>query len=152
MPPLRLTINSYFSEEDAPQSVVLSAVAAAIQELREYKDPLKKLDSGGFPVRTVLAVKDLYRYSDGILRAAILRSLAPGELQPSTHGKEIPLVKWAKTLLTAEEGDELNTQPEIALAIGLGKIPVESASEDIRKQISELGLGDLLPIIDAAKS
>ena len=150
-PALRLTINSYFSEGDSPQSVVLSAVAAAIQEIREHKDPLRRLDSRGFPVRTVLAIGDLYRYSDGILRAAILRSLIPEEIQRSTHSKEILLIKWAKMLLAAKDGDELTTQPELALAIGLGKVPVEAANEEIRKQLAELHLDDLLPIIDARK-
>ena len=149
--PLRLTPNSYFTEENAPQSVVLGAVAAAIQELREHNDTQKRLDSKGFPVRTVLAVKELDRYSDGILRAAILRSLTPKELRRSTNDKEIQLTNWAKKLLTSKEDDERNTQPEIALAIGLGKIPIESANERIRKLILEKCLRDLMPIIDVGK-
>ncbi len=152
-PSLRLSINSFFGDADAPQSVVLSSVAAAIQEMREHEDPMKRLESRGFPVRTVFAFEDIFsRYTDGILRASILRSLTSEELQPSAHGKRTLLIERAKMLFNTKEEDEWNIQPEVALAIGLRKVPIESADEGTIQRFKELGLNDLVPIVEAGKS
>ncbi len=149
--PMKLTINSFFAGPDAPQSVVLGSVASAIQELREWDNSEKRLQPTGFPVRSVFAAKDLCRYTDGILRASILRSLVPKELQRTSPEKEKPLIEWGTSLLTASGENERSTQPEVALAVGLGKLPVETANEGVRSLLKKRHLEDLILIMEAGK-
>ena len=149
---LRLTINSLFARPNAPQSVVLSSVAAAIQEMRACKDRARRLDARGFPIRTIFSTRDLERYSDGILRASILRSLAPEELRRFSVEKEKLLVGQAEAIFEATEVDEKNTHAELALAIGLGKIPMESASKRTKRALRNLDRHDLISIMEAGRA
>lgn len=146
---LRLTINSLFAHSNAPQSVVLSSVASAIQEMRACEDRVRRLDARGFPVRTIFRSRDLNRYSDGILRASILRSLAPDELRRFSIEKEKLLVEQAQSIFEATGEDEKNTHAELALAIGLGKIPIEAASEGTKRALRNLARHDLISIMEA---
>ncbi len=150
-PALRLTINSYFASENAPQAVVLSSVAAAIQELRTYEKLDGRLDSKGFPVRTVFKVRDFERYSDGILRASILRSLKPEELRSVSRERRASLVSLGEALFGSDGDDERNTRPELALAIGLGKLPRDFASDATREKLKDLNLHDLVEIMDGGR-
>ena len=145
--PLQLSINSFIADKNAPQSVVLGSVAAAIQEMRENENPKKRLDARGFPFRTVFAAADLDRYSDGILRASILRSLVPEELRRIAHDKESSLIEWGTTLFKSKGQDDQNTLPELALAIGLRKLPIEIASKKTKQVLKETGRNDLLSIM-----
>ena len=147
-PPLRLTINSYFASENAPQAVVLSSVAAAIQELRRYEKPQNRLDSKGFPLRTVYKLSDFNRYSDGILRASILRSLMPEELRRvSREGRE-SLIDLGRALFTSCRDDEGSMTSEVALSIGLGKLPMESADDATREVLESLNFYDVVKLMN----
>lgn len=150
--PLQLTINSFFAENGAPQSVVLGSVAAAIQEMREHEDPLERLDARGFPFRTVFAAGDLDKYTDGILRASIMRSLIPEELRRVAHDKERFLIEWGIKLFKATDQDDKNTQSELALAIGLRKLPIEIVNENTKQALKGTYLDDLLAIMQEGES
>ena len=149
---LRLTINSFFAPPNASQSVVLGSVAAAIQEMRVCEESAKRLDSRGFPVRTFLSAKDLSRYSDGVLRASILRSLTPRELRQFSSEKEKLLIEGAQAIFEAKEEDEQSTHAELALAVGLGKIPFESANQSAKRALKGLGRHDLIHIMEEGRS
>lgn len=149
---LSLTINSFFAPPNAPQAVVLSSVAAAIQEMRTCEDRKKRLDSRGFPVRTLFSARDLERYSDGILRASILRSLVPRELRRFSVEKEKLLVERAEAIFEAQEDDDKNTHAELALALGLGKIPMDAVNERTKRVLRDLDRLELVSIAEAGQA
>ena len=150
--PLQITQNSVFVKEGATQAVVLCSVAAAIQELRIHTNLSERLDAGGFPVRRTYAIDDLNRYTDGILQASLLRCLEAPELQKITHEKERQLVSWARTTFDENGIDTQSTRPELLLAIGLHKIPIEVVDDDFQQSIARDGLSDLMPLIEAGRN
>ena len=115
--------------------------------MREHEDPLERLDVRGFPFRTVLAAGDLDKYTDGILRASIMRSLIPEELRRVAHDKERFLIEWGIKLFKATDQDDKNTQSELALAIGLRKLPIEIVNENTKQALKGTYLDDLLAIM-----
>ena len=149
---LQITTNSLFVKEGTSQAVVLSSVAAAIQELRTTKRVVGRLDAHGFPVRRIFSIKDLDRYTDGILRASLFRCLAAVELQRTSHEKEKLLIEWTRKIFREHDNDNLSTIPELVLAIGLRKIPIEVVDDEIEQSITCLGFKGLFPIIEAGRS
>ena len=145
--PLRLTRDSFFVKEDTTEAVVLSSVAAAIQELRTNTDVGKRLDARGFPVRKVFSIKDLDRYTDGILQASLLRCMGAEEFGRTSPKKDKHFVDWARAIFQNDDDDSRSTQPELTLAIGLRKIPTEVVDAGIKSSIENLDLSELLPII-----
>ena len=150
--PLQITLNSFFVKEGATQAVVLCAVAAAIQELRKHDDLSKRLNAQGFPVRRTYAIKDLDRYTDGILRASLLRCLDAAELQKISREKERELVNWARKTFREDGSDTQSTRPELLLAIGLRKIPIEDGDDAFQQSIACNDLSDLMPLIETERS
>ena len=150
--PLQITPNSFFVKEGATQAVVLCSVAAAIQELRNHDDLSKRLNAQGFPVRRTFALKNLDSYTDGILRAALLRCLQAVELQKTLRVKEALIIEWARRTFCEKSNDAQNTRPELLLAIALRKIPIEVVNDDFRQSIASNGLLDLMPLIEAGRS
>jgi hypothetical protein len=68
--------------------VVAASVAAALQVMREEPEDRKRLSPNGFPLRSVLSVADLDRYTDSMLRAAILRAATATELRRTEESEE----------------------------------------------------------------
>lgn len=124
---MELGPSSVFVSEGAPESVVLSSVAAAIQELRNEESPGQRLDPSGFPVRSVLSAKDFNRYTDAILWASILRSLSVAEIRHGSTTAESELIKIVKSAFHSTAEEEVSLQPELALAIGMGKVSDRAA-------------------------
>ena len=147
--PLQITRDSFFVKEGATEAIVLSSVAAAIQELRTNIDINKRLDAHGFPVRKVFSVEDFQRYTDGILQASLLRCLVAEEFHKISPEKDKQFVNWARRIFTKTDPDSRSMQPELALGIGLRKIPVETVDADFGNSIVDRGLSQLLPIIQA---
>ena len=150
--PLQITPNSFFVKEGATQAVVLCSVAAAIQELRNHDDLSKRLNARGFPVRRSYAIEDLDCYTDGILRASLLRCLQAVELQKTSRENDELMVKWTRKTFREDGNDAQSTRPELLLAIGLRKIPIEVADSDFQQSLDCHGLSDLKPLIDAERS
>ena len=150
--PLKITLNSFFVKEGATQAVVLCSVAAAIQELRNHDDLSKRLNARGFPVRRSYAIEDLDCYTDGILRASLLRCLDAAELQKISHEKERELVDWTRNTFREGGNDAQSTRPELLLAIGLRKIPIEVADDDFQHSIAGNNLLELMPLIETERS
>lgn len=149
---LQITPNSFFVKEGATQAVVLCSVAAAVQELRTNIDKDNRLDARGFPIRRVFSVADLKTYTDGILQASLLRCVYEEEFQRISFATDKQFVDWALEIFNKKDNDSLSTQLELALAIGFRKIPIEIADSDFEKKVIDLGLSELLPIIESVKS
>ena len=120
--------NSVFASQGSPQSIVLSSVAAAIQELRNDENSSTRLDPSGFPVRSVLSAKDFNRYTDGVLRASLLRSLEAAEIRHASPKAENELIEIFKSVFCSVVDDNVALQSELALAIGLGKVSDRAAT------------------------
>ena len=149
--PLQVTRGSYFVKEGATEAVVLCSVAAAVQELRNNVETDKRLDATGFPVRRVFSINDLDRYTDGILRASLLRCMAAVEFRRNSSEKDKQFFNWAHDIFNKKDDESLSTQPELVLAIGLRKIPISVDDTAFNDIISNPNLSDLLPLIKAGK-
>ena len=149
---LQITSNSFFVEEGATQAIVLSSVAAAIQELRNNADADNRLDARGFPVRKVFSVTDLSTYTDGILQASLLRCVHEEEFQRNSFEKDNQLFQWALKIFSKKDNDSLSTQPELALAVGLRRIPIDFGESSLKNTITADHLAELLPVILAGRS
>lgn len=144
-----LTLNSYFGKETSSQAAVFSAVAAAIQELRTSGNNGKALNGKGFPVRTLIHQKDFCgRYTDGILRASLFRSLYPEEILSSSDDKNRELTNLVQEILSSDEDDDKNVYAEIALAIGLGKLPTKAVTDALRVRFEEIGSSELFSFME----
>ena len=150
--PLQITRDSFFVEAGATQAVVLCSVAAAIQELRNHDDLSKRLNAQGFPVRRTYAIKDLDRYTDGILRASLLRCLDAMELLKTSLKEEGQIVEWVRKTFREKSNDAQSTRPELLLAIGLRKIPIEVVDDAFQQSIACNDLSDLMPLIETERS
>ena len=150
--PLQITRGSLFVKKGAPEATVLCSVAAAIQEFRTNLDASKRLDARGFPVRKVFSIKDLQRYTDGILQASLLRCVTAEEFHRISPENDIEFVDWVCKIFKKGDRDSCSTHPELALAIGLRKIPSQVANTDFENKIANLGLSDLLPVIKAGRN
>lgn len=150
--PLQITLNSFFVKEGATQAVVLCSVAAAIQELRNHDDLSQRLNARGFPVRRTFAIENFDRYTDGILRASLLRCLNAVDLPKTAHQKDELIVDWARRIFCENSNDTQSTRPELLLAIGLHKIPIEVVDNDFKQSIACNDLLDLMPLIEAERN
>ena len=150
--PLKITTNSLFVKGGASQAMVLCSVAAAIQELRSTEIVDKRLDAHGFPVRRLFSINDLDRYTDGILRASLFRCLTAVELQRSSFENEKQLIEWTRKIFRENDADSQRTTPELALAIGLRKIPIEVIDDEFKQNILHAGFKGLFPIIEAGRN
>lgn len=142
--PLRLGINSYFGPEGMREASVMAAVASAVQMLRVNDDTSNRLEYHGFPLRTVFSKKSLDSYTDGIIRAAIFRALDAFEIRRVERKKDSELVDWARQIFKGDKDDDPQMYAELALAIGLRKLPADVVDAEIKMKLQQICEGDLL--------
>ena len=117
------TSGSVFVDFPAQPSAVAASVAGTLQEMREYPDEKKRLSPSGFPLRSVLALADLDRYTDSMLRAAILRSATAAELRRTSESEERKRSQWTRALLQDQSDDAKRLRRELLLAALMHKLP-----------------------------
>ena len=103
-------------------------------------------------MRRIFSIKDLDRYTDGILRASLFRCLTAVELQRSSSENEKQLIEWTRKIFRENDDDNQRTIPELALAIGLWKIPTEVVDDEFKQNILCAGFKGLFPIIEAGRN
>jgi hypothetical protein len=122
--PMEIGQNSFFVEKPATQAAVAAAVASAIQLMRVEPDEDKRLMPDTFPLRSVLAFADVMdRYTDAILRSAILRTAAGKELRLLREAEEDKRAAWARKMLTSHDPAERSLRRELLIAILMDKLP-----------------------------
>jgi hypothetical protein len=127
-----------FDRERASQADVYSVIRALLHSLRTVGNPLAK---GVEPPlkqhplhRKVIDVGMFYRFNDPVLRAAILRAAAPGELDyshPSTKEQSAS----ARLLVIKAFRDRAAPATEFALALALGRLRLsEEDKQEVLRQ------------------
>jgi hypothetical protein len=125
--PMVLTPNSFFVKAPALPSVVTAAAASAIQQMRTSQIEERRLDPRGYPLRRVLPLSDISRrYTDPILRAAILRVSTPNELRRSKQATELERATWFRERLTGTDATDVQLRREVLMGILLEKVPIET--------------------------
>jgi hypothetical protein len=147
-PAMVLTPNSVFVNAPAVASVVAAAVASTVQEMRTEKDDSKRLSPGGYPVRSVLSIDDLERYTDPILRAAILRAAYAPELRRSEDNKENERVEWARRRLRSADMADRELRRELLLTVLMDKLPSETLDRETLDLLRREGFAEFCDLVE----
>jgi hypothetical protein len=148
-PPMALGLNSTFVGVPTSQAIVAASVASALQEMRTAEDESIRLVPDGFPVRTVLTIADLDRYTDAILRSAILRSASAGELRRSHEREEKKRTDWARKVILKSDEPERQMRRELLLAILMEKLPRGSLDAASLAALRNEGFSELVDLIES---
>jgi hypothetical protein len=121
----RLTDNSIFAPQNAGQAEVFVAAASTIQRLRVHDDLTKNIGRHHYPMLNCIDPEDYLgqTFRDPVLKAALLRAVAPGELERVKGEDEISRARMAKRWILSAAPDESVIGLEIAVAAALGKLP-----------------------------
>lgn len=120
--PVDLTPESIFVTSPAPTAVVMAAVASAIQTMRRRDtDCLTR----NYPFMTVLSTHSYLetRFTDPILRVAVLRCAAREELRRSLAADEIQRARDLLSFLEAYPNHIRQLRREMGLALYQGNLP-----------------------------
>lgn len=133
VPPL--TENSLFIPPGGTEADVFVAVASAIHRLRIGMIEGRRLTGPQYPHVNVLAHDDAFKttFSDPILRLSLLRSCSAPELAHPRAAEEQRRAEAARDLLRGKYADVL--LHEIALAVGLRKLPRSVLDEELMAQL-----------------
>lgn len=147
--PLKIGGGSVFAAANARQSVVAAAVAASLQMLRSDGDETKRLNPERFPVRYVLALSTIEtRFTDSILRAAILRCAHPPEMRRADHHEEEKRAKWAREILQSEQPADQDIRREILVAILFDRLPRTVLDSETLALLRESGLAEFVRLFE----
>jgi hypothetical protein len=153
VPPMSLSINSLFVDAPAPPATVAAAVAAALQEMRAEPSEQKRLDSDGFPVRSILGHAALQRYfSDPILRASILRCALALELRKSDEQYEAERAKWVRDRLVSDEIEDRQLRRELLLAVLTEKLPTETLDSSTLDVLRSTGFAEFCDMVETKRT
>lgn len=124
---LVLGSGSYLAPENTCIAGVVLAVASGLQQMRDDTDEKKRL-APGFPYTQAVASNNFTNYSEGIIRAALVRNTSANEL--GILEKE----KTMKTLLSSlEDHNQASVLSEYLIAILCGKFPpLPTLTKEIR--------------------
>jgi hypothetical protein len=147
MEPMALTPNSNFVRHPATQAETAAAVASAVQEMRTNENIAQRLVPHGFPLRTVLDHHDLNRYTDSILRAALLRVAAPMELRRSKEEHELERIEWVVSKLISSDAHDRQLRRELLVAILLQRLPRQALDEKTLNALREEGYSEFCNLI-----
>lgn len=150
LPPMALTPNSVMVSDPASQAAVFAAVACTLQEMRTERDEDKRLAPDGFPLRSILTIDDLKdRYTDPILRAAILRAAYARELNRAQESAEALRTDWAQRCLkSGDEADRL-LRRELLLNVLLDKFSPRVLDKQLLETLRAEGFAELCDMIAA---
>jgi hypothetical protein len=148
IPTMILGPNSAFVKDPAQPATVAAAVASAIQELRSESDEFLRLAPDGFPVRNILAFADLDRYTDPILRSAILRASRSSELRRSKEGDEKKRAMWTQERLKDPEVPDRQMRREILTAVLTGKLPPHSLDQNTLLALRNEGFSEFCDLVE----
>jgi hypothetical protein len=142
------TPGSFFVEFPARPSAVAASVAATLQEMREDSDEKKRLSPSGFPLRSVLGLTDLDRYTDSMLRAAILRTATAAELRRTEESEESKRAQWARAILQGQSNDAKRLRRELLLAILMHKLPRQTLDLPTLQALRKEGFREICDLIE----
>lgn len=116
---------SFFGPTSLPDVAIYSAIASTIQKIRETGSGGPGLGSTRVPVAYILDWEDYlqHKWSDSLLRAAILRACTPEELMCASATEEAKRMKAAKKLINALKSTHHDIAAELILAAHCGKFP-----------------------------
>ncbi|AJP52224.1 hypothetical protein [Pseudomonas simiae] len=130
---VKLGSGSYLAPEHTGISGVVLAVASSLQQMRNHEDEKKRL-LPGFPYTQVLGSKNFNYYSEGLIRAALLRNTSA--IEYGVLQKEETLKILIPELEDPQQGNLLS---EYLIAVICGKLPpFTSLSENVGAQLAEL--------------
>jgi hypothetical protein len=147
-PPMQLSPNSTFVENPVRPSVVVAAVASTLQEMRSAQDPKKLLMPNGFPLRSVLTIRDFDRYTDSILISAILRVASTSELGRTDEEQEVKRTAWARLRLQQDAPEARQMRRELLLAILAGKLPRECLDAETLEALRTEGYREFCRMVE----
>jgi len=146
--PVSFTGGSFFVNAPAKPSVVAASVASALQEMREESDEKRRLSPNGFPLRSVLDLDDLDRYTDSMLRAAILRTATAAELRRTQESEENKRAQWARAVLQGSADDVKQLRRELLLAVLMYKVPRQTLDSATLQKLREEGFREICDLIE----
>lgn len=142
------TQGSFFVDFPARPSAVVASVAATLQEMREDSDERKRLSPTGFPLRSVLGLADLDRYSDSMLRAAILRAATAAELRRTGELEENKRSQWARAILQDQSDDAKRLRRELLVAVLMHKLPRQTLDLPTLEVLRREGFREICDLIE----
>lgn len=135
---------SIFVDEGASEAVVFSAVAGAIQRLRD-RDRRDSLAPGQYPIAPVLPWTEHLKevFMDSALRSSILRATSRAEIEPIEPESDRRRRRAIKRLLLKRSGNENNITWELLLQMALDKIPSIELTDEERGILIRRGHGKI---------
>jgi hypothetical protein len=121
---LTLGADSYLAPEKTAICGVVLAVASALQQMRTAEDESKRL-APGFPYTQALGAINFSNYSEGIIRAALIRNASAIEFGVIEKEKTLEIL-----LPALEEINQTSLLSEYIVAVICGKLPPSSALSD----------------------
>jgi hypothetical protein len=143
-----LTLGSFFVGSPARPSVVAASVAAALQEMREEPEHSERLSPNGFPLRSVLGVADLDRYTDSMLRAALFRAATVAEFRRTEELEEEKRAVWARAVLQSPGKDAKRLRRELLVAVLMYKVPRETLDSQTLQKLRKEGFSEICDLIE----
>ncbi|MEQ6331564.1 hypothetical protein VLF92_24995 [Pseudomonas chengduensis] len=130
---LTLGDGSYLAPPKTCISGVILAVASGLQRMRTSVEEKKRL-SPGFPYAQVLSSKNFSNYSEGVIRAALIRNCSAFEF--GVLEKEASLTTLQGSLA---DDDQMCVLSEYIIAVICGKFPQSSAFKaEVTAKLSQL--------------
>lgn len=150
--PMEIGQESFFVSKPATQAAVAAAVASAIQTMRVEPDDGKRLSPGAFPKRSVLMFNDVMdRYTDAILRSAILRTALGNELRLSREAEEDKRADWARKMLTSNHPAERSLRRELLIAVVMDKLPRTTLDQQTLDTLRNDGFAEFCDLFERGR-
>jgi hypothetical protein len=96
----------------------------------------------------VLSIEDLERYTDPILRAAILRAAYAPELRRSDENKENKRVDWARRSLRSADIADRELRRELLVTVLMDKLPSETLDTDTLDLLRREGFSEFCDLVE----
>ena len=117
--------------------------------MRTERDETKQLHPHGFPVRSVLSIKEFRRYTDPILQAAILRAAYSAEVRRSDESEEEQRTNWTRDMLRCQEETGLQLRRELLINILMEKLPEEALDGETLRLLRKEGFSEFCDLFES---
>ena len=87
------------------------------------------------------------RYTDSILRAAILRGAISNELRRAKESKEFERVKWFRERLVSKEEVDRQLRREILVGVLADKVPIETLDSSVIDSLRAEGYEEFCDLV-----
>jgi hypothetical protein len=121
---LMLGADSFLAPQETAICGVVLAVASALQQMRTTDDEAKRL-APGFPYTQVLGAINFSNYSEGIIRAALIRNASAIEFGVIEKEKTLGIL-----LPALEDINQASLLSEYIVAVICGKLPPSTSLSD----------------------